>query len=132
MGREAMVAMRPDLRFHPGNRRLVGGSLLAFMEDGTERPLRIEVLGDTGIQLGAGLYFGFDDHHHGEFRGELHVDGERIADCRTPDMARRLHQIRDTAIRIEDPVGGGVGWGNCQPIAAGPWPDLGLADEAWL
>jgi hypothetical protein len=130
--REAIVAMRPDLRFQPDNRRLVGGTLLAIMEDGTERPLTINVLGDTGVQLGAGLYFGFDGHHHGEFRGDLHLDGERILDCRTPDMARRLHQIRDTAIRIEDPVGGGVGWGNCQPIAAGPWPDLGLADEGWL
>jgi len=130
--REAIVAIRPDLRFRPDNRRLIGGSILATMEDGSERPLGIEVLGDTGVQLGAGLYFGFDGHHHGEFRGELHVDGERIEDCRTAEMAQRLHQIRDTAVRVEDPVGGGVGWGNCQPIAAGPWPDLGLGDEAWL
>ena len=63
---------------------------------------------------------------------DVYIDGERIADCSTPEMARRLHQIRDTAIRIEDPVGGGVGVGNCQPMAVGPWPALGLADEAWL
>jgi hypothetical protein len=102
------------------------------MADGTERIITIEALGDTGIQLGAGLYFGLDGHHHGEFRGELHVDGERIADCSTPEMARRLHQIRDTAIRIEDPVGGGVGVGNCQPMVVGPWPELGLDDQSWL
>ena len=89
-------------------------------------------LSDTGVQLGAGLYFGFDGHHHGEFRGELHVDGERIADCRTPEAARRLHQIRDTPIRITDPVGGGVGFGNCQPIVVGAWPDLGLPAEQWI
>jgi hypothetical protein len=130
--REEIVGLQPDLRFDPGNRRLRGGSLLATMADGTERPLVVEVLGDTGVQLGAGLYFGFDGHHHGEFRGELHVDGERILDCRTPEMARRLHQIRDTAIRIEDPVGGGVGWGNCQPVVAGPWPELGLDHGTWL
>ena len=130
--REAIVRLDPELRFDPDNRRLLGGRLLATMEDGSERPLTIEVLGHTGVQLGAGLYFGFDGHHHGEFRGELHVDGERITDCRPPELARRLHQIRDTAIRIEDPVGGGVGFGNCQPIAAGPWPELGLADENWL
>ncbi len=130
--REAIVRLDPDLRFDPGNRRLLGGRLVATMEDGSERPFTIEVLGDTGVQLGAGLYFGFDGHHHGEFRGELHVDGERIPDCRPPEVARRLHQIRDTVIRIEDPVGGGVGYGNCQPIAAGPWPELGLADENWL
>ena len=27
---------------------------------------------------------------------------------------------------------GAVGWGNCQPIAAGPWPELGLDDESWM
>jgi hypothetical protein len=130
--RDEITALDPQLRFEPANRRLLGGTVTATMADGSERPLTIEALGDTGVQLGAGLYFGLDGHHHGEFRGELHVDGERIDDCSTPAMARRLHQIRDTAIRIEDPVGGGVGYGNCQPMAVGPWPDLGLADEGWL
>ncbi|MCB1013135.1 MAG: hypothetical protein KDB15_15865, partial [Microthrixaceae bacterium] len=122
----------PDLRFDPENRRLLGGTVTATMGDGSERPFGIEVLGDTGVQLGAGLYFGLDGHHHGEWRGEFHTDGERIADCRPPEVARRLHQIRDTAVRVTDPVGGGQGWGNCQPIAAGPWPELGLADDPWM
>ncbi len=130
--REPIVGIEPDLRFDPVNRRLLGGTLVAALADGTERPLTIEVLGDTGVHLGAGLYFGFDGHHHGEFRGALHVDGERFADCRLPDVARRLHQIRDTTIRITDPVGGGVGYGNCQPMAVGPWPDLGLDEDNWL
>jgi hypothetical protein len=130
--RDAITALDPQLRFDPDNRRLLGGTVTATMADGSERPLTIEALGDTGVQLGAGLYFGLDGHHHGEFRGELNIDGERIDDCSTPAMARRFHQIRDTAIRIEDPVGGGVGYGNCQPMAVGPWPDLGLGDEGWL
>jgi hypothetical protein len=129
---EPIVDLAPDLRFDPHNRRLLGGTVVANMGDGSERPIHIEVLGDTGVHLGAGLYFGFDGHHHGEWRGELHTDGERITDCRTPENARRLHQIRDTAVRITDPVGGGTGWGNCQPIAAGPWPDLDLPDEPWM
>ncbi len=86
-------------------------------------------MSDTGVQLGAGLYFGLDGHHHGEWRGELHVDGERIADCSTPEAARRLHQIRDTVVHVVDPVGGAEGWGNCQPIITGGDADLGL-DEA--
>jgi hypothetical protein len=132
-GHEEVIAdIEPALRFDPDNRRLQGGELHCRMADGSERPLQVEVLGDTGVQLGAGLYFGLDGHYHGEWRGELHVDGERIADCATPEQARRLHQIRDTTVRVVDPVGGGVGWGNCQPIAAGPWPELGLADEAWM
>ena len=129
---DPIVDLLPDLRFDPENRRLLGGTVTGVMDDGSTRPIRIEVLGDTGIQLGAGLYFGLDGHHHGEWRGELHLDGERIADCRPAEVARRLHQIRDTAVRVIDPVGGGVGWGNCQPVAAGPWPDLGLADDPWM
>jgi hypothetical protein len=130
--RDKIVGLDPQLRFDADNRRLLGGTVVATMEDGSERPFTIEVLGDTGVHLGAGLYFGLDGHHHGEFRGALHIDGERIADCRPPEVARRLHQIRDTTIRIVDPIGGGAGWGNCQPMAVGPWPDLGLGDENWL
>jgi hypothetical protein len=129
---EPVHDVRPDLRFDPVNRRLLGATLHATMPDGSSRPFHLEVIGDTGVHLGAGLYFGFDGHHHGEWRGELHLEGERIPDCRTPEAARRLHQIRDTAVRVTDPVGGGTGWGNRQPIAAGPWPDLGLPDEPWM
>ena len=129
---EPIVEIAPALRFDPANRRLLGGSLACRMADGSDRKLEIEVLGDTGVQLGAGLYFGFDGHHHGEWRGELHVDGEHVADCSDPREARRLHQIRDTAVRVRDPAGGGVGVGNCQPIAYGPWPELGLADDPWM
>jgi hypothetical protein len=129
---EAIVDLAPELRFDPENRRLLGGRLVGRMADGRERPIALEVLGDTGVQLGAGLYFGLDGHHHGEWRGPQHVDGERILDCAAPAMARRLHQIRDTAVRVRDPLGGGVGVGNCQPICSGPWPHLGLRDDPWL
>ena len=129
---EPIVEISPELRFDPRNRRLLGGDLHCTMADGAQRQLRIEVLGDTGVHLGAGLYFGLDGHHHGGWRGEEHVEGERVADCTTPEQARRLHQIRDTAVRIHDPAGGGVGHGNCQPIASGPWPELGLDDESWM
>ena len=81
------------------------------------------------MHLGAGLYFGFDGHHHGEWRGPLHVDGERIANCAGSAEARRLHQIRDTVVHVTDPAGGGEGWGNCQPIITGGDAGLGL-DEA--
>ncbi len=129
---ETIADIRPALRFDPANRRLLGGELHCSMPDGSERTIGLEVMGDTGVHLGAGLYFGFDGHHHGEWRGELHVDGERIPDCTEPEQARRLHQIRDTAVRVTDPVGGGTGWGNCQPIASGPWPELGLEDDPWM
>ncbi len=48
---------------------------------------------------------------------------------RLPQYGSTWSEIRDTAVRVVDPVGGGSGWGNCQPIAYGPWPELGLADD---
>ena len=106
---------------------------MATTESGEVRPFEIEVLGDTGFHLGAGLYFGYQGNHHGQWRGKLLVEGERIADCTQPETARSLHQIRDTVIRVTDSTYGGVGYGNCQPIISGEWPELGLsADSSFI
>ncbi|MEV6066250.1 hypothetical protein AB0L82_06845 [Nocardia sp. NPDC052001] len=40
------------------------------------------------------------------------------------------HQIRDTVVRITDPVGGGAGYGNCQLISTGGDDALGLTKES--
>jgi hypothetical protein len=127
--REPFVAVAADLAFEPENRRLRGGTLHATMADGTARPITLTTVGDTGFHLGAGLYFGFDGQWHGQHRGPLHVDGEHVADCTTRSAAERLHQLRDTIVTVEDPVGGGRGWANAQPLVLGGHPELGL-DEA--
>jgi hypothetical protein len=127
---DRIVDVEPDLRYDPDNRRLLGGTLNCTMADGSARPLEITAVSDTGFHLGAGLYFGFDGHHHGEWRGKRFVEGERIDDCSTPENARRLHQLRDTVIHVVDPVGGGEGWGNCQPIITGGDAALGLSPES--
>jgi hypothetical protein len=124
----AALVVEPEVRDE--NRRLTAATLRATMADGSDRPLTVTALGDTGFHLGAGLYFGFDGHWHGQWRGDLHVDGEHVADCADPATARRLHQMRDNLVRVEDPVGGGTGVGNMQTIFAGPHPDLGLTEEA--
>lgn len=121
--------LSPELTFDPVNRRLIGGTVHATTADGATRPIAVEAVGDTGFHLGAGLYFGFDGHHHGEWRGDLVVEGERIADCTDPAEARRLHQLRDTVVHVRDPVGGGEGFGNCQPIVTGPHAASGLGAE---
>jgi hypothetical protein len=126
---EVIVDITPELTYDPVNRRLRGGKISCRMQDGSTRTLLVDVVSDTGFHLGTGLYFGFDGHYHGEWRGAQHVDGERIPDCSTPESARRVHQIRDTVVRITDPVGGGTGWGNWQPIAYGEFPELGLSAE---
>ncbi len=130
---ERIVDIEPELDYHPVNRRFRGGKLTCRMADGSLRPLMIETLSDTGFHLGAGLYFGFDGNYHGGWRGKLHADGERILDCTTLESARRLHQCRDTVVRISDPVGGGTGWGNWQPVMVGRNARLGLEaqDSFW-
>ena len=47
--------------------------------------------------------------------------GEDVVD---PDKTLRAHHHR------ADPIGGGVGYGNMQPIVVGAWPELGLSAES--
>jgi hypothetical protein len=128
--REPFAALVVDPQVHDGNRRLTAATLHATMADGSARALTVTALGDTGFHLGTGLYFGFDGHWHGEWRGDLHTDGEHVPDCTAVDVARRIHQMRDNLVRVDDPVGGGTGVGNMQTIFAGPHPEWGLTDEA--
>lgn len=109
----------------------LGGTVTATTEDATPPPITLEAMGDTGVHLGAGLYFGLDGHHHGEFRGELHVDGERIADCRPPEAAASTRSATPPCAPPTPSAGGWAG-GNGQTVAAGPWPGLGLGDDGWL
>jgi len=124
--KEFFAALRPEVRFHPVNRRFQGGRFQFTLADGSARPVDVEVVSETGFHLGTGLYHGFDGHHHGSFRGDLEVDGEHVADCSERKSAERVHQIRDCVVRLRDPAGGGVGIGNCQTVAVGAWPELGL------
>ena len=124
----------PQLAFDPVNRRLRGGTIEARGADGTAAHPRGR--GRVRHRLSTsvpGLYFGLDGHHHGEWRGDLAVEGEHVPDCADPAAARRLHQIRDTVVHVVDPVGGGEGWGNCQPIITGGDDALGLsADDSFM
>lgn len=120
----------PDLRFRDDNRRLVGGTIVAVLADGTERTYRIDPVSATGFHLGAGLYGGYEGHHQGEWRGELHVDGEHITGCDTIEVAHRIHQHRDCIVRVEDLGDGSTGVGTLQSNAVGPHPELGLTADA--
>ncbi len=124
--KELFVALIPHIEVNTENRRFIRGDLRFTTETGSERPLRVEAVSETGFHLGAGLYFGLDDRWHGQWRGPLTVDGEYTPDCTTVESARRLHQLRDCVVRVEDPVGGGVGWGNLESLFFGPHPELGL------
>ncbi len=88
--------------------------------------------GGAGWEGGGGGELGLAGGQRGGGGGGGSGEGERGADWSGPEQARGRHQIGDTAVAVHDPVGAGRGWGNCQPIASGPWPDLGLADEPWM
>jgi hypothetical protein len=128
--KDEFVAVDPEFEVDPVNRRLRRATLPFLLADGSTRPVTVQSLGETGFHLGAGLYFGFDDQYHGQYRGALHVTGEHIPDCTTPEASRRLHQLRDNVVRVDDPVGGGVGYGNLQSMFVGPHPELGLDEES--
>jgi len=127
--RDPFTAVVPDLAFDDGNRRLLGGTLRVVTKRGIERSITVEPLHDTGFHLGAGLYFGLDGKWHGQWRGELSVEGEHVEDCSEPAVARRLHQLRDCVVALRDDDGN-EGIGNLQSIVTGPHPEMGLTAEA--
>lgn len=126
----AFTDARMDLAFDDTNRRFLGGTMHFASADGERAVTVTPVPQGTGFHLGTGLYFGLDGQRHGMWRGELHVDGDHFAGCDTPDVARAIHQHRDCVVRVEDPVGGGTGWGSIQTIAIGAFPDYGLRLES--
>lgn len=130
-GRLTPVTVRPDLTFHPSTRRLTGGHLLVGLPDGSLRKVVLEVVGETGFHLGLGHYLGLDGHHHGQWRGALHVDAEHVADATEPSVVRRIHQLRDCIVRATD--GDASGIGVHETLVGGSWPDRGLdPDTAFL
>jgi hypothetical protein len=128
---DPFVDARFDVAFDDENRRLLGGTIVFIGIDGSDRPVEVTpVASGTGFHLGTGLYFGLDGARHGQWRGELHLDGEHVDRCDSPDVARRIHQHRDCVVVVDDPVGGGRGGGSIQTIAIGAFPDLGLSRES--
>ncbi|EHB45728.1 hypothetical protein MycrhDRAFT_6476 [Mycolicibacterium rhodesiae JS60] len=117
------------LHFDDANRRFVRGTITLRDSDGTERPLTVTAAGPTGFHLGTAGYYGWNDWVYGEWVGELRVEGNHVTDCDDPVNARKLHQLRDLLVRVEDPVGGGVGFGNMETFALGAVPELGLTAE---
>jgi hypothetical protein len=126
--REPFTSAAPDLRFDDRTRRFLGGTVTCTASDGSARELQLTPVADTGFHLKTGLYGGFDDRFHGQWRGKLAVDGEHIGDCTADDALPRVGQHRQALVRVDDPVGGGTGYGDLQSIVTGPHPDIGLTD----
>ena len=124
-GRQERIACaRPELRYVDETRRLIGGRIFFDMLSGETAEVQIDVMGESGFYLGPALYLGFDGKKHGNWRGELNVDGEQIPDMTAPDVRKRLGSaVRDTIVRARE--GDAVGYGLIEPIVLGEWPEFG-------
>ncbi|MDQ1490282.1 MAG: hypothetical protein QOJ23_2796 [Actinomycetota bacterium] len=116
--------MRDELKYDPGNRRLLGGMLELDMGWGKTRQIQVEPVSDTGFHLGTGLYFGFKGHRHGMWLGPDHLDGERFDDCSEYYTAREVHQLRDCVVRVSE--GDATGYGIFETIVVGEHGRYGL------
>ena len=123
------ASVEQDMHFQDDNRRFTHGTVTLIDTDGMKRPLTIIAAGPTGFHLGTGGYYGWNDWVYGQWVGDLKVEGNHVADCDKPENARELHQLRDLLVRVEDPVGGGVGLGNAETFALGAFPERGLTAE---
>ena len=124
---ERIVTLRPELRYHPKTRMLIGGQIRLEMQSGKTRTIEIEPVGESGFHLGLGVYFGLDGYTHGMWRGPLHVEGEYVADCLEKATLERIHQLRDRPIRVGE--GDATGFGIMESTILGEWPALGLSRE---
>ena len=106
------------MHFQDDNRRFTHGTITLIDTDGTKRPLTITAAGPTGFHLGTAGYYGWNDWVYGQWVGDLKVEGNHVSDCDKPENARELHQLRDLLVRVEDPVGGGVGSGQRRDVRA--------------
>ncbi|MEY4160602.1 MAG: hypothetical protein RLZZ136_1223 [Pseudomonadota bacterium] len=123
---ERVIKLLPELIFDPATKRLQNGVFHFTMDDGSERPMPFRKVSELGFYLGAGHYHGGDGRFFGSWRGPLAVDGDHVKNAADPEVIARYTQFRDCLIQVEDPIGGGVGWGNCQTYVYGAWPHYGL------
>ena len=128
--RKPFTAWSRTAAFRDDNRRLLG----ADHRRGDGRRTRSHrsaspPVADTGFHLGAGLYFGST--------ATTTASGAATSTSTASESPTAPHRGRPPPppdprhlVRVADPVGGGVGYGNLQSIFAGPHPEIGLTEEA--
>ena len=103
-----------DLEFEAGT-RTVSGATIRF----SRSPLVVRVDPLSAIYIGVGSGYRFDgDWRHGEYRGDLWVDGVRF-DLADPEDAKKMWGIVDTLPRAETSEGD-VGHGLFEYLFLGP------------
>lgn len=116
--------LRDELRWDPGTRRLLGGTLTLDMGWGETREIEIEPLSDIGFHLGTANYFGHKGKHHGIWLGDEHYDGEVYEDMTDRETLVAAHQLRDCVIRTRE--GDAEGFGIFESMVIGEHARYGL------
>lgn len=125
---ERIARVRPELRFDDRTRRLLGGPIHMDLLAGGTDTLQVEVLGASGFHLGTALYLGFDGKKHGSWYGPgVHLDGEKIENTLDRKTLERIHQVRDTPVRVT--CGEWSGYGDIESIVHGADAAMGLTAE---
>ena len=119
---EPLKVVRHDLRLKPGTRLFDGGTLVLREVDGHELTLTLEPLSLLHM-AGAGYAYAGDLWRHGQYHGELAVEGEEwdLTDAAT--LARIVGQS-ETVCRVE--VDGRTGYGIFEFILFGLYEPYGF------
>lgn len=118
--------MQEDIVLDPTTRRFIRSTLNLALSDGTERLVTVNAVGDSGFHLRTGGYGSWGGHRQGEWRGDLHVEGDHIADVLA--ALPQLGQFRDAPVTIRE--GNATGFGIQESIYNGVFPELGLGEDS--
>ena len=123
---EPLSVVRHDLRLKPGTRTFDGGQVVLAEEDGRQIDLELEPLSLLHM-AGAGYAYQGDLWRHGQYHGELAVDGETW-DVTDEALVRRVAGQSETVCRVRQ--GDRTGYGIFEFILFGLYEPYGFASPA--
>jgi hypothetical protein len=123
---EPLTVLRHDLRLKPGTRTFDGGNVVLRDRAGREltaefRPLSLLHMAGAGYSYGGNLW------RHGQFHGDIEVQGEAW-DIRDADLLRRVAGQSETVCEVT--LDGEVGYGIFEFILFGLYEPYGFKSFA--
>jgi hypothetical protein len=108
---DPILEAMPELTYDEKTGDAIAGPITLILSGGEKRVLEVTPFTDTGFRLHPALYAKWNGAHHGTWRGEAHVEGERIEDCEVEYEVRKnpAWQLRDRPVRVRE--GDATGFG---------------------